>query len=58
MSATILDGKTNIQFCVTCHRIHIVGKWQKITKKIDGELRKNFGKWEATLTTCDSCKEG
>lgn len=55
MTAVIIDGKTRLQFCLTCHRVHIVGKWQKITKKIDSELRKNFGKWEADLVVCSDC---
>ena len=55
MTAQIIDGITKYEFCVACHKVFIVGKWQKITKKIDMELRKNFGKWEAKMTYCESC---
>jgi hypothetical protein len=55
MMAMVIDGKTILRFCTKCHKIHIVGKWQKITKKIDGELKKNFGKWDAELCVCEDC---
>ena len=58
---TIVNGITRPKFCTKCHKIHIVGKWQKITKKIDLELRKHFGEWEGDLVICENCqpkKEG
>lgn len=56
LSARILKGKTHLEFCVVCHKVHVVGKWQKITKKIEEELRKNFGKWQAELIVCPDCR--
>lgn len=56
MSATIFEGITHLRFCTHCHQIFIVGKWQKINKKIEMELRKNYGLWEATMVLCEGCE--
>ena len=55
--ATIVKGVTRISFCTECHKIHIVGKWQNITKKIDFDLRKHSGEWKEDMVICQDCQK-
>lgn len=51
------DGVLVFKYCLRCKRIHIVGRWQKITDHIEVHLIRNFGKWDSELTVCKSCQK-
>lgn len=46
-----------LKFCVVCHKIKKIGKWTAIDDKIEKELRRKFGKWEADMVQCEVCAD-